>query len=912
MMTRATGVLILAFFGIFRCVGVWGEESAVPRGTGQVMILRTAIDDFRPNGPGSMWRYCETWRSDITRVDGKLVNVDVFQNRRKDDRTGQWVICEPKQLVGSAFPPDSWRKVDFDDRDWIRHPGPFYAGYRRLALICLRGRFQVTDPAEAGELTLAVKFQGGAVAYVNGREVGRAFLPAGPIDNLAPAQEYPIGTYVAADGRPFEELPSSALRAEILTSAVEDIRKWTYPRKPWGWDDDRLNRFKLRGRIATFRIPASLLQKGVNVLAVEIHRAEADPVMFLSQDLKLGTGDLLGSCWNRASIEEVTLTAAAPAAGIVPNVRHPKGAQIWVEDTLAPMNNRRRFGDPNEPVIPMRIRGLRNGSYAGLAVVSSRSALKNLKASVSDLKLGQRVIPASDVRIAYPGIGLSSDALNATAPAEITPPVEGDRTGENAIQPVWVIVKIPRDAAPGLYIGTLTVNVAGEKRMSVPVELKVVGDWVLPDPHDFITFVGIQESSDSVAMQYHVPLWSEEHWKYLDKVYQLLAEISTKDIYLPILAKTHLGNEQSMVRWIRQPDGTYRYDFSIFERYLDTALKHLGKVPVVCLYLHDYGFRSESHANRTVVPCVTQIDSVTGKMSDLLPPEWGTPEARSFWKPVIDKAREVLAKRGVEKSMMFGMGANNWVKPECLVDLKSLYPEVLWVNRTHYFSPSAGQGKVRQAFGLVSNVSSAAGVSYDPNEWEKHCGWRSPYPIINFPRNFVTLSKYPAAYRLFAEGTLLSGVMGWRGGPAGRGLGHIGADFWPVMETSRKGWYVTLAGRYVFWHSLSMDAVITSILAPSPEGPLDTTRHQLMREALQEAEASVLIREALLDEKKRARLGAELEARCRALCLERTWDLWQYTEFASYGSVLSQRKWEDLSEKLYAAAGEVARALGKQ
>jgi hypothetical protein len=634
--------------------------------------------------------------------------------------------------------------------------------------------------------------------------------------------------------------------------------------------------------------------------------------MFLNQELKLGTGGLLGKCWNRASIEEVTLSAPAPAAGIVPNVRHPKGARIWVEDILAPMSDHRRFGDPNEPVIPIRIRGMRNGAYAGLAVVSSPSALKNLKAFISDLKSGQNVIPASAVRIAYPGIGFSSDALNAKAPAEITTPEGGDRIGANAIQPVWVIVKIPRDAVPGLYSGTLTVNVTGEKPMSVPVGLKVVGDWVVPDPRDFITFVGVHESPDSVAMQYKVPLWSEKHWRHLDKVYQLLAQIGTKDIYLPILAKTHLGNPQSMVRWIRQPDGTYRYDFSTFERYLDTALKHLGKVPVICLYLHDYGFRSASHANRVVEPCVTQIDAATGKMSELLPPEWGTPEARAFWKPVIDKARETLRRRGVEKSMMFGLGANNWVKQECLEDLKRLYPKVLWVNRTHYFSARAGRGKVRQAFGLISNVSGAAGVSYEPDQWEKHCGWRSPYRIINFPRNFVTLRRYPAPYRFFAEGTLLSGVMGWRGGPAGRGLGHIGADFWPVIKGTRRHKPRTLVGRYVFWHSLSIDKVITSILAPSPEGPSDTTRHQLMREALQEAEASVLIRESLLDEAKRARLGAELEARCRALCLERTWALWYYSHHANYGPVFGQRQWEDLSEELYAAAGEVARALGEQ
>ena len=904
-MTRTSGVLLVLLVGLLSCVGVSKEATAAPDDAGRVLILRTATGEQKGNDPGSMWRYFETWRTDVARVDGRLVNVDLFRNRDRKDKNAPWHLNEADRVVGSPFPADRWHALDFYDRDWIRHPGPFYAPYRRLALICLRGRFEVTDPAKAGDLTLTLKFQGGAAAYVNGQEVGRAFMPEGPISNTTPARDYPIETYVMADGKPLPELTNAPLRVKLMTTPVANVRN------PWNWNDDKLNRFKKRGRIAEFKIPASALRKGVNVLAVEVHRAPADPVMFLSQDLKLGTGRPVGDhCWNRASIEEVALTAAAPAKGVVPNVRHPEGARIWAENTLAPMSDCRRFGDPNEPVFPVRILGMRNGTCAGVAVVSSPSTLRRVKASIGDLKMGPNVIPASAIRITWPGIGFAADALKPTAPDEVAPRVVRGRPDENANQPIWVIVKVPRDAAPGVYHATLSATVTDAKPMSVPVELNVVGEWVVPHPHDFVTFVGVHESPDSVAMHYKVPLWSDAHFKHLDRVYELLAQIGTRDIYLPILAKTHLGNVQSMVRWVPQPGGGYKYDFTVFERYLDTALKHLGKVPVVCLYLHDYGFRSESHADRVVAPCVTQMDPKTGKLSDLAQPEWGTPEARAFWKPVIDKARELLKKRGVEKSMMFGMGANNWVKQECLEDLKTLYPKVLWVNRTHYYAPKAGRGKVRQAFGLISNVSGAAGVSYDPNLWEKHCGWRSRRPIINFPRNFVTLRRYPAPYRFFAEGTLLSGTMGWRGGPAGRGLGHIGADFWPVMK-GKRGKLRTLVGRYVFWHSLSIDSVITSILAPSPDGPSDTTRHQLMREALQEAEASIFVREALLDEEKRVKLGAELEARCRAICLARTWTLWYSSHFASYGPVFNQRQWENTSEKLYTAAAEVARALGK-
>ena len=44
--------------------------------------------------------------------------------------------------------------------------------YRSLALMCLRGRFEVRDPAQVADLALTLNFRGGAVIYLNGKEVG--------------------------------------------------------------------------------------------------------------------------------------------------------------------------------------------------------------------------------------------------------------------------------------------------------------------------------------------------------------------------------------------------------------------------------------------------------------------------------------------------------------------------------------------------------------------------------------------------------------------------------------------------------------------------------------------------------------------------------------------------------------------
>ncbi|HUV37963.1 MAG TPA: hypothetical protein VMY39_00040, partial [Planctomycetota bacterium] len=78
-MSRAAGVLLLSLIGLFPCAGASADASAAPRDAEPVIILRTAIGKYQGDDPGSMWRYFETWQSDITRVNGKLVHVDVFQ-----------------------------------------------------------------------------------------------------------------------------------------------------------------------------------------------------------------------------------------------------------------------------------------------------------------------------------------------------------------------------------------------------------------------------------------------------------------------------------------------------------------------------------------------------------------------------------------------------------------------------------------------------------------------------------------------------------------------------------------------------------------------------------------------------------------------------------------------------------------
>ena len=90
-----------------------------------------------------------------------------------------------------------------------------------------------------------------------------------------------------------------------------------------------------------------------------------------------------------------------------------------------------------------------------------------------------------------------------------------------------------------------------------------------------------------LALHYGVELWSEEHWRMIDTSLRMAESIGNKTLYIPLITRTNFGNTQTMVRWVAQPDRSHKLDFTIAEKYIDVATKHLGKIPIVCLAIYD-------------------------------------------------------------------------------------------------------------------------------------------------------------------------------------------------------------------------------------------------------------------------------------------------------------------------------------
>jgi len=915
----------------------------------------------------SIWRSYDVWRTDVARRDdGTIVAVDMLTPQMRRDEKGALLpygmtgslphgpaenVCPAQVVRGAPFPPAGWQQPEFDDGDWNRVRDIERPTYRSTALSCLRGKFAVNDPQKIKDLDLHLAFRGGVVAFLNGKEIGRAGMPDGKVTPETLAKEYPKEAYMGTDSNLLTQIEQPCYK--VLTYAPAD-RATNLCRNVV-----EAERYRSRVRHLDVKVPASVLCKGVNVLAIELHRAPAAVEMFTAgwpKPKDLGAGGSRGMqwfyqlAWNRCEFEELRLTASGAADAVAPNVAPPKGLRIWNHRVDQPFDVS-WYGDPNETIKPIRLQGLKNGVYSGQIVASSKDPVKGLLATVSDLKRADgKFVPASAITVAYARTmeNVHWDYFGAFDRLETVPESEIKSTWwmtkdvPYVIRPIWVTVKVPKECAAGQYVGQLTVKTEEQMPVVVPLELEVMGNWTLPDPQNLNTYVGLIESPETVARYYHVPLWSEAHWKLLDEAFRLLGELGDKELYIPLVGKTFVDNTDSMVHWIKQADGSYTYDYSAVGKYLDVAGRHLKGIRAVCLIVN-----SPSHTAGRVTRYYTEQDPKTGALTQQEAPAWGTPEAKAFWKPVIEGILPILAKRGLDKVTLFGIPCDycdtDTIKA-CCNDMQSLFPGIKWLVRTHGVPAT----KMAAWWSIPLNVGhwtsmggESLGVRWDPDEERvrKYAGLASNYPV-SWTHQVEAKPKYGWKEKLYGDkiapcfsrtksicefntGSPLSRFLIYVEGAAlspmpwppydvtFTGFGSDGGDFWTGFRYADYG---------------SMTVITRWYIAPGKDGPVPTTRSRMLQQSLQDMEARMFIENAILDPALKAKLGPDLAKRVKDLCDARTREfcylslqyraamrnLFGFTGADKDSSARGLPEgWDELETQMYRLTDEVAKALAQ-
>ncbi|MDD4888797.1 MAG: DUF6067 family protein [Phycisphaerae bacterium] len=862
------GRLMLAvglFAGLRLCGPAFAADTPADATSGKTIL-----------GAASPWRWDAVWSLPVATPATPTTQPMVLH-----PKIGFFRLQNTFEKPEIPAPPPGWRDAGFDDIGWSRTGLPISdTQFIYTPVLTVRGKFEVTDPAAVKALRLTLAYRGGAVICLNGKEAARVDMPEGEITPATPAKPYPDEAWVDAAGKALPHF-------ELLK------------------DDNKDRAAKRERQGGPIDLPVAALRKGGNVLAIELHRSPIHPsaLTWWNGD-EWAYGRYRG--WNPVGLVDAKLVAEGE--GIAANLARPAGIQVWncmPAATVSAIN----WGDPAETLRPVVVPASRNGVFSGRLVVSSAEAIKNLKVTVSDLAAsggGKMPAAAVSVRYAEPAVPEKCwtppgrfDGLLDAIPVEIPvyKPANPKQAG-GAVASIWLTVRVPKDAAPGTYEGTVSVAADGLTPTAVPLRVEVSA-WTTPDPKDFHAQSFGYLSEDAEAKYYGVPLWGEKHLALMAKAMAVMAQINSRQAQVNLAISFYGGNkggvdcsnEETLVRWVKQPDGTYKHDFTILDKYLDMVAKAIGKPTLLRVNCwNEVQTKNGALTSGGNFP-VTRLDPATGKTDQLEQPLPGTDESYLFWKPVLDEVRKKAEARGWWDVTAFGHNSYCTGPHAAVVSVaKRIWPDGQWAYTAH-------NGVMGSRFATTQKDQSMP-VRYADSLWTM-----GP---LNANRNYRALLKgrptiwcytFRTDFRCGTDLAMPRTMLEEEFMRGHDGVSDFGADLYPIKNPNGRGYYCLGNGRGTGGPNDSTQA----LLAPGPDGAIATERFEMVREGTEIAEAILFIQGAIEDKK----ITGDLEARANKLLEERMDVLLKE---------VARRKWApsdrfERDAKLLALAGEVATAV---
>lgn len=285
----------------------------------------------------------------------------------------------------------------------------------------------------------------------------------------------------------------------------------------------------------------------------------------------------------------------------------------------------------------LKLSAVRNEQVSAQLAIASGHNLDDVKAVVGDLTgPGGAKLSGADTQVRFvkyvpvqrskSEVDWSATIDQVSSGKEVSgdrnPDVVGDPLAEGssvdvpayAAQPLWFTFHIPKGAKPGTYTGTVKVNADGRTQSTYPLTIEVA-DASVPDPKDYSFFLDVWAQPETIAKNHGVKLWSDEHWKLIDKYDRDLASrgqkvINTTIVDNPWHHQWSLGTRESqtatpytsMVGWAWNGK-TFSFDFSRWDKYVETA-RRAGLGPDIGAFSM-LAFQDQEH--------LTYTDTTTGK-----------------------------------------------------------------------------------------------------------------------------------------------------------------------------------------------------------------------------------------------------------------------------------------------------------
>ena len=306
------------------------------------------------------------------------------------------------------------------------------------------------------------------------------------------------------------------------------------------------------------------------------------------------------------------------------------------------------------PIAIMNLTGWMGEKLSAQFVISTNRDMKNVSVEVSDIlaknyKISKWNTERGFVRYVMtdelnkdgkggcgrrPNSAEWDSTLVADVIDHVTPALD---IKANTTQPVWVSVKVPREnIIKGMYRGTVTVKEDGKVLAELPLTV-TVKNHVLPAPKDWAFHLDLWQNPYAVSRYYNVEPFSKEHFDLMRPIMKRYADAGGKVITTSIMHKPWNGQTfdpfESMVTWMKKADGTWWFDYTVFDKWVEFMMSLGIKKEIGCFSMVPWrlSFQYFDQASN-------QFKYFTGKP--------GEPEYEEFWTRMLKSFALHLKEKG--------------------------------------------------------------------------------------------------------------------------------------------------------------------------------------------------------------------------------------------------------------------------
>lgn len=155
------------------------------------------------------------------------------------------------------------------------------------------------------------------------------------------------------------------------------------------------------------------------------------------------------------------------------------------------------------------------------------------------------------------------DALVEDLPSKLT---------THELSDIWVTINVPESCPAGLYTGKIYVKQNDAIAATVAVRI-LVADHCLPKPSDWKFYLDLWQFPFQISALLEnegisLAPFSDDHFRILESFYGILADAGQKSITTYIKdGAFNVG--QTMVDWSRAADGSWQFDYSKFDNFVE-------------------------------------------------------------------------------------------------------------------------------------------------------------------------------------------------------------------------------------------------------------------------------------------------------------------------------------------------------